>query len=58
MRKFYFDISEIAHPNWSGVIGAYTDLKPKKGYVELRRDFSGSREGIGPPTLSAALVIF
>lgn len=36
-RRLYDDLSEIAHPNWSGTAGAFSELNHETGITEFLR---------------------
>lgn len=51
-RIAYNDLSEFAHPNWSGLMGAYSDAYKNKFVVKL-----GKGEGMIPSIFSLPLLI-
>lgn len=57
-RNAYDSLSEFAHPNWSGLSGAYSKLNRKKIYLELGKDAGNVPLSVALPLLVGALTLF
>jgi len=60
VRKSYDDLSEFAHPNWSGSFGSYGTINEKEMKLELgiRKDFNTFPYRIALNALIASLETF
>ena len=60
VRKFYDDLSEFAHPNWSGSFGSYGTLNEKEIKLELGilKDLNSYPYDIAIHSLIASLELF
>jgi len=57
-RNAYNSLSEFAHPNWSGLSGAYSKLNQEKIILELGKELGNIPLSIALPLLLGALTLF
>jgi len=57
-RNAYNTLSEFAHPNWPGLLGAYSKLNRKKIHLELGKDIGNIPLSVALPLLVGALTLF
>ena len=57
-RSLYDSLSEFAHPNWSGVHGAYAKINTKEYSVDLGSEVTELPVAIGLPPLEGSLEVF
>ena len=57
-RNAYNSLSEFTHPNWPGLLGAYSKLNRKKIYLELVKDAGNIPPSVALPLLVGALTLF
>jgi hypothetical protein len=57
-RDSYDDLSEYAHPNWSGLMGSYGNLVKETATLHLGREASKISVMVALPLLAASLAIF
>lgn len=57
-RSSYEGLSECAHPNWAGTLGAYGEIDHDKYELNLGPSFRTATFSIGVHALSGALMIF
>jgi hypothetical protein len=57
-RNAYNTLSEFAHPNWPGLLGAYSKLNRKKIHLELGKDIGNIPLLVALPLLVGALTLF
>ena len=57
-RNAYNSLSEFAHPNWSGLFGAYSKLNQEKIILELGKEVGNIPLSVALPLLLGALTLF
>lgn len=57
-RNAYNSLSEFAHPNWSGLSGAYSKLNREKIILELGKELGNIPLSVALPLLLGALTLF
>jgi len=57
-RNAYNSLSEFAHPNWSGLFGAYSKLNREKIILELGKEVGNIPLSVALPLLLGALTLF
>lgn len=57
-RESYDDLSEYAHPNWSGLMGSYGNFVKETATLHLGREASKISAMVALPLLAASLAIF
>ena len=57
-KDSYDDLSEYAHPNWSGLMGSYGNLAKETATLHLGREASKISAMVALPLLAASLAIF
>jgi len=57
-RNAYNSLSEFAHPNWSGLSGAYSKLNQEKIILELGKELGNIPLSVALPLLLGALTLF
>ena len=57
-RNAYNSLSEFAHPNWSGLFGAYSKLTQEKIILELGKEVGNIPLSVALPLLLGALTLF
>ena len=57
-RNAYNSLSEFAHPNWSGLSGAYSKLNREKRILELGKELGNIPLSVALPLLLGALTLF